>query len=484
MLTNERNANGGVQWGKHVFMDQFFGMIELVQREMLLFSAFWLLVGGLDDLCIDLIWIVRSMYRRVTRYRVKPPMRSYELAPSDTQGLVAVLVPAWAEAAVIGTMLMHCTKSWQDGSCVYRIYVGCYPNDNASVAQVMAAARHNPNIRLVLVRHAGPSTKARCLNRLWDALLSDEIAGGYKAKAVVLHDAEDAVHRDELDIFDRLVGKGGAVQLPVIPERAPGSRWISGHYCDEFAEAHAKTLVVREALGAALPLAGVACAIDRNLLGRMALQSGGKPFDENSLTEDYELGLRIGAAGGRTIMARLLDRDGHLAGSRACFPDTLSSSVRQKTRWLTGIALAGWDRLGWKGNLAQKWMLIHDRRSILAAIVLVVAYLCIALTTILLLFEAAGLHDPEALSPLTIFLLFANGVFLIWRLAVRAAFVALLYGPGEAMLSIPRSIIANIIAIMAARRACGDYLRHIMGEPLRWDKTAHHIVPSRLTGGD
>jgi bacteriophage N4 adsorption protein B len=219
MWVSERHADGDAGWGKHVFMDQLFGMIELVQRELLLFSAFWLLVGGLDDLCIDLIWIVRSMYRRLTRYRVTPPMRTYELALSNTQGLIAVLVPAWAEAAVIGAMLTHCGQSWQDSSCAYRIYVGCYPNDNASVAQVMAAARQNPNIRLVLVGHAGPSTKAHCLNRLWDALLADEMAGGNKAKAVVLHDAEDAVHRDELDIFDRLVGKGGAVQLPVIPER-------------------------------------------------------------------------------------------------------------------------------------------------------------------------------------------------------------------------------------------------------------------------
>jgi bacteriophage N4 adsorption protein B len=454
-------------------MDQLFGMIELAQRELLLFSAFWLLVGGIDDLCIDAIWISRYLYRRLTRYSAKPPMRTYELSPGITRGLIAVLIPAWAEEAVIGPMLTHCSRSWHGSNCAYRIYVGCYPNDNASVTQVMAAARHNSNIRLVLVGQAGPSTKAHCLNRLWDALLADEMAGGYKAKAVVLHDAEDAVHCDELDIFDRLVGKGGAVQLPVIPVRTPGSRWISGHYCDEFAEAHAKTLVVREALGAALPLAGVACAIDRNLLGRIALQSGGKPFDENSLTEDYELGLRIGAAGGRTIMARLLDRNGQLAGSRACFPATLSSSVRQKTRWLTGIALAGWDRLGWNGNLAQKWMLLHDRRSIFAAIVLVAAYLCIVLTAILLLFETAGFHQ-----------LFANGLFLLWRLAVRAAFVAMLYGPAEAMLSVPRSIIANIVAIMAARRACTAYLRHMKGEPLRWDKTAHHVVPGTLTGRD
>jgi adsorption protein B len=36
---------------------------------------------------------------------------------------------------------------------------------------------------------------------------------------------------------------------------------ISGHYCDEFAEAHGKFMPVRQKLGASLPLAGVGCAI-------------------------------------------------------------------------------------------------------------------------------------------------------------------------------------------------------------------------------
>lgn len=463
-------------------MSEFFATIELAQRELLLFSAVWLLIGALDDLCIDLIWIGRRIYRNRAYYRSQRPLRTYELPASGQPGLLAIFIPAWGEAAVIGQMLAHCSRTWSASRCPHRIYVGCYPNDNASVAEIVAAARQSSTVRLVLVQHQGPSTKADCLNRLWEALLSDEIAGGYKAKAVILHDAEDAVHADELDIFDRLVGKGGAVQLPVIPVQTAGSRWISGHYCDEFAESHAKTLVVREALGAPLPLAGVACAIDRSLLGRIALQAQGKPFDAGSLTEDYELGLRLGSAGGRTIMARLVDRKGQLAGTRACFPDTLSASVRQKTRWLTGIALAGWDRLGWQGNLTQKWMLVHDRRSIFAAIVLVMAYLCIVLTVMLAFFEASGLHNPSPLSPVLLWLLAVNALFLIWRLAVRAAFVWSLYGPFEALCSVPRSIIANIIAIMAARRACSAYLRHCFGAPLHWDKTTHHTVPGPLRG--
>jgi adsorption protein B len=465
-------------------MDQIFAVLETMQRELLLFSAIWLLLGAIDDLCIDLIWICRHIYRKFAYYRSQPPLMAHQLRPSKDAGLLAIFIPAWGEASVIPAMLGHCTTSWRNCECNYRIYVGCYPNDSQSAASVIAAAALNHRIRIVLVRHHGPTTKADCLNRLWQALLSDEMAAGRKAKTVILHDAEDAVHPDELQIFDRLLAKGGAVQLPVIPVRTPGSRWISGHYCDEFAEAHGKTMVVREALGAPLPLAGVACAIDRKLLGRIALRNNGNPFDVGSLTEDYELGMHIGSVGGRTIMARLMDRNGELAGTRACFPDTLSASVRQKTRWLTGISLAGWDRLGWKGNLAQKWMLIHDRRSIFAAVVLLAAYGAIVLTAALMLGEAGGLHRSQPLPATLVALLVINAAFLLWRLGVRAAFVGALYGPGEALLSVPRSLIANIIAIMAARRACMAYARHIFGAPLRWDKTAHHTVPRPLARRD
>ena len=68
------------------------------------------------------------------------------------------------------------------------------------------------------------------------------------------------------------------IQLPVLPLPDPHSRWISGHYCDEFAEAHVKELVVREAVGAAIPLAGVGCAIERKPLAQLAAMQDGKPF--------------------------------------------------------------------------------------------------------------------------------------------------------------------------------------------------------------
>ncbi len=462
-------------------MNDLLNLSHAFLIELLIFSGFWFLVGAIDDLVIDVIWFFRKIYRKLRFYRKRPPMVSEEFPSPDAPGLLAIFVPTWRESNVIKQMLTNCLDSWRHGRSEFRIYVGCYANDSDGARQIMQAARGSHQIDLVLCNHGGPTSKADCLNRLWEALVKDEISSGHKAKAIVLHDAEDLVHRDELKLFDRLIEAHPAVQLPVLPLPVTGSPFISSHYCDEFAEAHSKTLPVREALGTPVPLAGVACAIERRLLGEIAVKNGQRPFDNSSLTEDYELGMKIGAFG-QAILARVRDGDGLPVASRSYFPATIETAVKQKSRWMTGIALAGWDRLGWQGGLAQKWMLLRDRKAVFAAIILFCAYLCILLSGMLSIAWLLGWFEPPPLPDYLHWLLWVNFGFLTWRMAVRALFVARLYGWAQGLLSIPRSVVANIIAIMAARRAIFLYLRHIFGAKLGWDKTEHRQFPERQSG--
>jgi bacteriophage N4 adsorption protein B len=51
--------------------------------------------------------------------------------------------------------------------------------------------------------------------------------------------------------------------------------------------------------------------------------------------------------------------------------------------------------------------------------------------------------------------------------------VARLYGWREGLRSIPRAVVANIIDMMAARRAVGLYLTARRDGVVRWDKTRH-----------
>jgi adsorption protein B len=177
-------------------------------------------------------------------------------------------------------------------------------------------------------------------------------------------------------------------------------------------------------------------------------------------------------------MARISDIDGELVAVKACFPDTIATSVRQKSRWIIGIALAGWDRVTWRGGLTQKWALLRDRRAPFSAIVLFAAYLAIALTAINLAASYAGILDLNALQPVTLLLMQINMLLLGWRLTVRAGFTTAQYGMAEGLLSIPRNVVANIISIMAARRACFAYARFAWANgALRWDKTQHRHFP-------
>jgi adsorption protein B len=286
------------------------------------------------------------------------------------------------------------------------------------------------------------------------------------------------VHPQELKLFDRLVEYAGMVQLPVVPLLDPASRWVAGHYADEFAEAHMKELVVREAVGAAIPLAGVGCAIERVALSRLAARHDGRPFAGHSMTEDYEMGLRLGAIGVKTMFVRIpAAPDGRaVVASRGHFPATIGDAVRQKARWIGGIAFAGWDQLGWRGGFGERWMRMRDRRGPLAAILLLAGYASALLWAEIGFAAALGAPIAVPVSPLLAGLLWLNGWLLGWRLLMRAGFTAVAYGPAEGLRSIPRTVIANLIAVLAARRAL---LAHSAGGARLWDKT-RHIFPLEL----
>ena len=72
-------------------------------------------------------------------------------------------------------------------------------------------------------------------------------------------------------------------------------------------------------------------------------------------------------------------------------------------------------------------------------------------------------------------MLAANLTLLGWRIAMRMLFTGRAFGPVEALLAIPRLFVANLVALLAARRAIAIYLPTLRGKPPVWDKTAHHF---------
>lgn len=449
-------------------------IISRLAAELALFAGVGFLLFAASDLAVDLIYFARRLWRGLRVYKRYPRAFASYYVFNDNPGFIAILIPAWDESAVIASMLKATLKRYDYDK--YRIFVGHYRNDPATAAAIASVG--HPDIEAVEVLADGPTTKADCLNHLYDALVEYELAHGFEAKAVVLHDAEDVVHRYELRIFDGLIDGVAAIQLPVLPLTDARSRWIGGHYCDEFAEAHVKELVVREAVGAAVPLAGVGCAIARRPLAQLAAMQDGRPFSAASMTEDYEIGLKLGALGLKTMFVRIPAQPGErgVVATRGHFPGTLGAAVRQKARWLGGIALAGWDRLGWGGGLGERWMRMRDRRGPLAAVLLLAAYAAALLWSQIWLAELLGAPIKAQIDPRLLTLLTINGFLLAWRVLMRAFFTTTAYGLKQGLLSVPRMVVGNVIAMLAAARAVS---LHLGGGATRWDKT-RHTFPANL----
>lgn len=452
-------------------MMDLWAFMDSVFYELALFAGVGIALGTMAEMLVDLfalrILVRKRAERRARRHEAPgPPMAVNALA-------FAVFVPAWEEADVIGGMLDTALASY-DGDDVH-IFVGCYPNDPDTPPLVRL--REGSRLSLVIVDRDGGTTKAHCLNNLYRAMLTFEARRGRLFAGIVLHDAEDVVSPREIEVFCGHIDRFGMIQLPVFPLPDPKSRWISGHYCDEFAEAHGKTMLVRQALGAALPSAGVGCMIRRDVLAAFAERSAGTPFCEDSLTEDYELGLRMRDMGFTSAFIEEAD-DGEpgFVCTRAYFPSRLRDAVKQKARWMAGIGLDGWSRLGWGSGWAEVWMRARDRRGLTAALLLLAAYLTLLLALVLLgarLREGRSLPVPQGfLASLLSF----NAATLIWRLSMRYFYTGRFYGYGKALIAIPRVVIGNLIAILASIRAVGLHVASLRSGRVHWDKT-QHIFP-------
>lgn len=452
------------------------------------------ILSGLDDLFYDLaFWI--SALRRFWRVR-RFPRLTVERLEAREQQKVAILIAAWREAAVIGRMLRNACESVRYRN--YDIFVGTYANDPETQREVDLVARDHPRVHKVVNPTPGPTTKAHNLNEIHRALLTYERATGQHYEIFVGHDAEDVIHPLALLLYNYLIPRKDMIQLPVFPAPAPLRQVTYWTYADEFAENHTKDLLVRERTGGFVPSAGVGTAYTRRAFELIALTGKGEAFSTRSLTEDYEFGLRLRLQGLRTafVIQRLPlplppgppRRYAPWAwiATQAVFPRDLRQAVRQKTRWILGIALQSWAVSGWPRGAVIRYNLIHDRKVLVTN---PLSFLGYGPTGYLIAHEAVRTSLLPELHPLiqagtTLwYLLPAAAALMAWRLAHRFIAVRRVYGFWPALTSIPRAVWANGINFVATMRAVAQFvLWSRRGREIAWDKTEHEF-PTELGNG-
>ncbi|GGP25936.1 cyclic di-3',5'-guanylate-activated glycosyltransferase NfrB [Silvimonas amylolytica] len=455
--------------------------------------AVMMLVSGIDDLFIDVVYWCRRFWRWVTIYQEHRRLDYTALYEPDEKPL-AIMVPAWHETGVIGQMaeLAATTLDYEN----YHIFVGTYPNDPDTQRDVDEVCARFPNVHKVVCARPGPTSKADCLNNVLDAILQFERRASFEFAGFILHDAEDVISDMELRLFNYLVGRKDLIQIPVYPFERHWTNFTSLSYLDEFAELHGKDVPVREAVAGQVPSAGVGTCFSRRAVIALLAEGDGIAFDVQSLTEDYDIGFRLKAKGMEEVFVRfpvLRDdkkpgiarrllgqtaRDSTVICVREYFPDTLQTAVRQKSRWIIGIVYQGFKTHGWTRNMTLNYFLWRDRKGAISNFVSFIASLILIQLSALWLYQHCW---PDAYRFLSIFegdhwlvlLLWINFFLMANRMLQRIIFVTAYYGIGQGLMAIPRLFWGNVINFLANWRALSQIIAQ--GDPRRvaWDKTTH-----------
>jgi bacteriophage N4 adsorption protein B len=455
------------------------------------------LVSGIDDLFIDICYLLRVLYKRLFVAPRYPALREQELRARAEQP-IAVMIPAWQESNVIRQMLVNASSRLDYTN--YVIFVGTYPNDPATAREVDGLEEVGARVIRVTVPHDGPTNKADCLNWIYHGIRRYEAAEGIAFQIFVMQDCEDVIHPLCYRLFNYLIPRKDMVQLPVLSLERRWREFTGSHYLDEFAQQHYKDLVVRELLDRSLPAAGVGVAFSRRALAAVAAANRGEIFSTKSLTEDYDLGFRLKRLDMRQIFVKFaVERDvvrgeaesssrrtrrvRELVGVREYFPATFRSAVRQKSRWVIGIAMQGWSHLGWSSDWRTNYMLYRDRKSLITNLATVAGYVvvCVVLSVWVMqwLWPDAYRFPPIVQRGSTLWYMLLVNFALLWqRVLQRAYCVWRLHGYQQAALSIPRMAWSNVVNFAATARAIRLYLRYLRtGQAIAWDKT-DHIYPA------
>lgn len=444
--------------------------------------AVWILLSGLDDLFIDLVYFLG---------RRKPfPWPSERDLTETPQRRVAILVPLWHEHEVIGQMLRHNLSVIRYGN--YDVFVGVYPNDPLTCEAVEQVMREDGRVHLAICPHDGPTSKGDCLNWTYKGMVGYEGRSGVDFEILVTHDAEDLIHPQSLHLTNWFMRDHEMVQIPVVPLHTRIGEWTHGLYCDEFAEYQFKDIPVRQRLGGFLPSNGVGTGFDRSALETLRRRHHGWIFDPDCLTEDYENGFRIHAAGYRQIFVPIRFAAEGPVVTREFFPRTWRAAIRQRSRWVAGIALQGWQRHGWRGSLRGVYWFWRDRKGLVGNLLSPPAnllFFCWAASA----FTAAqaswrfGSYVPDWLVRVCC----VSAAISVLQIGLRLHFSARLYGLRFA-LGVPARILwGNWINCAATVQALYQFFAaHRSRCSLVWQKTAHAyprefaLIPKRPRLGE
>ena len=239
----------------------------------------------------------------------------------------------------------------------------CIPERHRNVARGEGAKR---SIRIVSASSSTPCRgrrrKARCSTTMFSQVFTRDDALSY----VVLHDRGG---RDRSAQHSRSMPPMPSITT-TFRRRFSLSRRKGAHvastYMDEFAERHTREMIVRDALGAMIPSAGVGTCLEQK--AGQALPEGARASpDVGTVTEDYILGVEAKRAASTAPSPRCPPTP---TKASTTWPRASSSRRRlpprsNEGRWVYGINFEAMYKLGREGDLWNFYFFMRDRKGMI-----------------------------------------------------------------------------------------------------------------------
>lgn len=427
---------------------------------MLFLVSLLISVSSIDDAFIDLLamGIVRNREPRLSDLGAHIPP-------------TAVFIANWHEENVLGRMVEG--NLARIPSAEVSLYLGVYPNDTGTLRVAAELQSKYPDrVRVIVNTLPGPTSKGQMLNEMFMRVFGE----GDGPELVILHDSEDIIDPRSFPVYAAYAADHDFIQAPVFSLNRGKSSIVASTYMDEFAERHTREMIVRDAVGAAIPSAGVGTCMTKRLI-RHFLQTRGQVLMSGTVTKDYILGIEAKRSGFKSAFAALSSNapEGFdYVATREFFPKALETSIRQKTRWVYGINFEALHKLGWQGDPWDFYFFVRDRKGMISSLLppLSFALLC------LMLLDFIDIADlPEPMGDILIASMWINLVALITRYVVRVLATGQVYGKRDwvgVAVRWPAALYINMVAVF---RAWKTYLgeSELATRPIAWSKTVHEL---------
>jgi adsorption protein B len=170
-----------------------------------------------------------------------------------------------------------------------------------------------------------------------------------------------------------------------------------------------------------------------------------------------------------------------LIATREFFPARFRDAVRQRSRWVLGIAFQGWENLGWGHSLRIRYTLFRDRKGLFSGYLNIVSYSLMAVFLSIAAFNvytghAWNDHLPQVAmqSRFWFWITTANLAMQVNRMVQKMICVARVARFRQVWIVPVRMMWAICVDLCSTMHATHRFAKSkLTGTPLKWAKTAH-----------